>query len=104
LLKDFLKIIFADDMPLTVFPRGGYGRIMKSDFWNYGEKAKVARAAGIPAPALSDILSGVRGCGLGRARRLEAATALVLGKSRMIPAAAWIGLEEHSEIKKRGVE
>jgi len=68
---------------------------MENQFWNYGEKAKVARAAGMSPQALNDILSGVRPCGRKRARKLEAASLLVLGESRAVPAAAWAKYTDH---------
>ena len=75
---------------------------METQFWNHGEKARVARMAGITPQALNDILSGTQPCGRDRARRLEAATLLALGKDRVVPAAAWARFVEHPAIM-RGV-
>ena len=73
---------------------------METQFWNRGEKARVARTAGISPQALNDILSGAQPCGRDRARRLEAATLLVLGKNRVVPAAAWAGFVEHEALEQ----
>ena len=74
---------------------------MENQFWNHGEKARVARAARMSPQNLHDILKGTQTCGLKRARRLEAATLLVLGESRVVPATAWVGLAEHVALVRR---
>lgn len=74
---------------------------MEKQFWNHGEKARVAELAGVSPQALSDILSGNRDCGRDRAQRLEAATIIVLGTARRVPAAAWAGLEVHPALAGR---
>jgi hypothetical protein len=68
---------------------------MENQFWNHGEKKLVAEAAKMSPQALNDILSGAQPCGRDRARRLEAATLLVLGGKRVVPAAAWAGFIDH---------
>ena len=73
---------------------------METKFWNRGEKARVARAAHMSPQNLHDILKGTQACGLKRARRLEAATLLVLGEGRVVPAAAWVGLIEHEALEQ----
>ena len=66
-----------------------------STFWNYGEKTRLARAAGIERSNLYLILTKERRISVQMARRLEAASIEVLGLRRAIPAACWLGLEHH---------
>ena len=72
-----------------------------STFWNYGEKARVARAAGIRHHHLTEIIGGSRGASVHMARKLEAASISVLGLRRAIPAACWLGLEEHPALERK---
>lgn len=76
---------------------------MEKKFWERGEKARVARAARMSPQQLNDILMGTRPCGLKRARRLEAATLLVLGEGRVVPATAWVRLADHAALVRKGV-
>ena len=73
-------------------------------FWNYGEKARVARAAGIRHHHLTEIINGDRGVSVQMARKLEAASITVLGLRRAIPAACWLGLEHHPAFDREGAE
>ena len=73
---------------------------MEKHFWNYGEKSRVARAARMTPQHLNDILTGARSCGRKRARRLETATLVELGEERCVPAAAWVGFQEHPALAK----
>ena len=65
------------------------------NFWNFGEKSRLARVAGIDPSNLSRVLVGERIISLRMARKLEAASISVLGLRRAIPAACWLGLEAH---------
>ena len=65
------------------------------NFWNFGEKSRLARTAGVDPSNLSRMLAGERTISLRMARKLEAASISVLGLRRAIPAACWLGLEEH---------
>ena len=65
------------------------------NFWNFGEKSRLARVAGIDPSNLSRVLARERIISLRMARKLEAASISVLGLRRAIPAACWLGLEEH---------
>ena len=72
-------------------------------FWAFGEKSKVSQAAGILPQHLSLILSGDRQVSVQMARRLEAATILVLGNMRRVPAGAWLRLEGHPAFEREAV-
>ena len=72
---------------------------METQFWNHGEKARVARMAGITPQALNDILSGTQPCGRDRARRLEAATLLALGKDRVVPLPCSMANELRAQVE-----
>lgn len=67
-------------------------------FWQYSEKSKVAKAAGISRQLMNDYSLGSRSMSVKRARKMEAATLLVLGEGRVVPAVAWLGLEKHPAI------
>ena len=58
--------------------------------WQRGEKAQVARLAGISPSDLSGYLSGARPLSEKRARQLEDATRQALGDERMIPVESWL--------------
>lgn len=73
--------------------------------WNPGEKAALARAAKLQQRELSDFLAGrKKRFSVERAQRLEAASLLVLGANRMIPAAAWLRMERHNAVKEASHE
>ena len=46
-------------------------------------------------------LAGERNISLRMARKLEAASISVLGLRRAIPAACWLGLEEHPALERK---
>lgn len=69
--------------------------------WLYGEKAAVAKAAGLSEQQrLTDFLAGKTDFSVKTAKRLEAASYIVRGPDRVIPAAAWLRLEEHPALKQ----
>lgn len=69
--------------------------------WLYGEKAALAKAAGLSEQqALTDFLAGRKNFSVKNARRLEAASIIVRGPERKIPAAAWLRLEDHPALEK----
>lgn len=70
-------------------------------FFLPGEQAELARKAGLPAKRVWEYLNG-KPVSVKRARLLEAASLLALGRTRVIPAAAWLGLEKHPALKKSG--
>lgn len=76
----------------------------KSTNWNFGEKAKLARAAGVLPQHLSQIMKGDRPVSVRMARKLEEASIRVLGLRRAIPAAAWAGFEEHPALVRGKME
>lgn len=69
----------------------------KNNFWLYGEKAELARAAGLcDQQELTEFLAGrKKRFSVDTAQRLEAASLTVLGPDRKIPVAVWLRLEEH---------
>lgn len=69
-------------------------------FWCFGEKSRLARVAGIDPSNLSRVLARERIISLRMARKLEAASISVLGLRRAIPAACWLGLEEHPAFER----
>ena len=73
-------------------------------FWNYGEKSRLARVAGIDPSNLTRVLTGERILSLRMARKLEAASISVLGLRRAIPAACWLGLEAHPALAREKQE
>ena len=73
------------------------------NFWNFGEKSRLARTAGVAPSNLSRMLAGERTISLRMARKLEAASISVLGLRRAIPAACWLGLEEHPAFEREEV-
>lgn len=68
-------------------------------FFKPGEKAELARKAGITPQRLWEYLQG-KSMSVKRAREMETASTLVLGYDRRIPAAAWAGFENHPAIKR----
>lgn len=75
----------------------------KKSFWKPGEKAALARAAGLYSQSkLTDILAGRKRCSVTTAQRLEAASLLVLGAGRKVPASSWLRLEPHPALEDRG--
>ena len=74
------------------------------NFWNFGEKSRLARVAGIDPSNLSRVLVGERIISLRMARKLEAASISVLGLRRAIPAACWLGLEAHPALAREEQE
>lgn len=69
--------------------------------WLYGEKAAMAKAAGLKdQQSLSDFLAGQRNFSVKRARRLEAASYIVRGPERVIPFLAWLRQEPHPALEK----
>jgi len=88
---------------LTWYTQNVYqARMSDTYFWKRGEKTTVAESAGLELRELTDFLAGRRGFSLNVARKLEAATTLVLGVNRRVPAAAWLRVEEHPAIKEAG--
>lgn len=72
----------------------------KNTFWKPGEKAALARAAGMYSQSkLTDILAGRKNCSVTMAQRLEAASLLVLGAKRKVPAASWLRVEPHPALE-----
>jgi plasmid maintenance system antidote protein VapI len=67
--------------------------------WFNGEKAALARAAGMKQRELNNFARGSRKFSVEMARVLEDASARVLGETRRIPAAAWLRLEGHPLIE-----
>jgi hypothetical protein len=71
----------------------------KTPNWLYGEKAALAKAAGLskkrPQQEITDFIAGRKNFSVKRAQRLEAASYIVRGPERVIPAAAWLRLEQH---------
>ena len=69
--------------------------------WLYGEKAALAKAAGLKdQQSISDFLAGRRDFSVKRARRLEAASYIVRGPKRVIPFLAWLRQEQHPALEK----
>jgi hypothetical protein len=66
-----------------------------TSFWKTGEKSQLARAAGLGVRKITDIIAGRLNVSPKRAQLLEAASVLVCGYDRRIPAAAWLRLEKH---------
>ena len=58
------------------------------DYWKRGQRAEVARAAGISRFNLSDILHRRKGVSPARAIKLEEASEAILGEA--IPRIAWV--------------
>lgn len=73
----------------------------KNSHWLYGEKAALAKAAGLSEQqAITDFLAGRKNFSVKAARRLEAASYIVRGADRMIPASAWLRLEKHPALER----
>ena len=72
-------------------------------FWLRGEKAELARAAGLcQLTELTEFLAGrKKRFSAETAQRLEAASLLVLGPDRVIPLKVWLRLEDHPILKAR---
>lgn len=71
------------------------------NLWRYGEKAALAKAAGLSEQqVLTDFLRGDKNFSVAAARRLEAASIIVRGYDRSIPAAAWLRLEKHPALER----
>ena len=71
--------------------------------WLYGEKAALAKAAGLSEQqALTDFFAGRKNFSVKTARRLEAASIIVRGPERKISASAWLRLEVHPALGKSG--
>ena len=64
----------------------------------------MARTAGVAPSNLSRMLAGERTISLRMARKLESASISVLGLRRAIPAACWLGLEEHPALAREKQE
>lgn len=84
---------------MTLYMRCVYRTPMSTN-WLPNEKTKVAEAAGLKLRELTDFLAGRRNFSVEKARELEAASILVLGVSRKVPAAAWLRLEKHPALGK----
>lgn len=70
-----------------------------TNFLKPGEQADLARKAGLAPQRIWEYLNG-KAMSPKRARLLETASVSALGYDRRIPAAAWLGLENHPAIKK----
>ena len=69
--------------------------------WLYGEKAALAKAAGLSEQqALTDFFAGRKNFSVKTARRLEAASYIVRGPKRVIPFLAWLRQEQHPALEK----
>ena len=77
---------------------------MENQFWNFGEKSRLAKTVGIRQHHLSEIITGERGLSVKMARKLEAASIAVLGLRRAIPASCWLGLDEHPALVRGKLE
>lgn len=74
---------------------------MENTYWLYGEKAALAKAARLrDQQTISDFLAGRLNFSVRTARRLEAASYIVRGPDRVIPAAAWLRLEKHPALER----
>ena len=62
---------------------------MKNDFWQRGEMAALAKAAGISQQQLSEILHRKRGVSMGRALWLAECTHSLWGSDWYIEPSAW---------------
>lgn len=74
---------------------------MNTQFWNTGEKSRLAAASHLKLRQVVDIIAGRLNVSPKRAQVLEAASLLVLGRDRRIPLAAWLRLESHPALKKQ---
>ncbi len=63
-----------------------------TDFWQYSERATIAKLAGLSTGDLYKILRRERGVSVKRARKLESASKKVL--SRPIPLIDWLTNDE----------
>ena len=74
--------------------------INNSFTWITGEKAQLAKDAGISQQQLADILADRLKVSVKRALALEVASASVLGEDRRIPAGAWLRIADHPALRK----
>lgn len=71
---------------------------MKSKYWEFGERAAFAEAAGISRQQLSDILHRRRGVSVARARKFALITLKLFGHSYLVTWIHWVEnrTSEHS--------
>lgn len=95
-IRAYIEANCRDYQPKPVF----YKRKLEDSFWRSGEQKLVADEIGISDAVLCSIVNGRCVVSEKRARKLEAATTLVLGVNRRVPAAAWLRIEEHPAITR----
>jgi len=63
---------------------------MNNNYWPHGTQSELARRIGVSPRMINDILHRRRRVSAKRAKILEAASACVLGRDSVVPAADWV--------------